>query len=90
MLKRLIPTSILVGMDSLAQLTGDYFQLTPSVFLRAKADGNTPINTSDSIFRCPSCGGQPLEEIADALRCPSCSSRWAINEGIYDFRQPLD
>ena len=90
MLKRLIPTSILVGMDSLAQLTGDYFQLTPSVFVRARADGNTPINTSDSIFRCPSCGGQPLDEIPDALRCPSCSSRWAINDGIYDFRQPLD
>lgn len=90
LLKRLIPTSILVSMDSLAQLTGDYFQLTPSVFVRARADGSTPINTAPSIFRCPSCGHQSLEEGADAIHCPSCSTRWGIIDGIYDFRQPLD
>src|SRR5574338_313102 len=34
-IKRVVPTSILVSLDSLFQWTGAWWQLTPSVFLRA-------------------------------------------------------
>src|SRR5919106_228602 len=37
-LKRVIPTSLLVFLDSLAQWTGALWQLSPSVFIRAKAE----------------------------------------------------
>lgn len=87
-LKRLIPTSLLVKMDSLASNTGNFFQLTPSVFVQAQAIGDTPINTTDTIFRCPECGQYPLGVETEFLICDTCSRRWNIVDGIYDFRQP--
>ena len=39
LLKRLVPTSILAGMDSVFQWTGALFQLTPSVFVRCRLVG---------------------------------------------------
>ena len=37
--KRLVPLGLLVQMDSLAQLTGNLWQFSPSVFVRARALG---------------------------------------------------
>jgi hypothetical protein len=41
-LKRFAPLDLLVKLDSLAQLTGNTWQLTPSVFVGAHALGDTP------------------------------------------------
>jgi len=43
LLKRLVPVSILAGMDSLFQWTGALFQLTPSVFVRCRLVGRDSI-----------------------------------------------
>jgi hypothetical protein len=37
LLKRIVPLPVLVGLDSLAQLTGGLWQLSPSVFVLAEA-----------------------------------------------------
>jgi SAM-dependent methyltransferase len=92
LLKRLVPTSILVTLDSLAQWTGSLWQLTPSVFVRASLGGKRSGAAPDEVlqwFKCPQCGGSPLEDQGDYLECPSCESRWAFRDGIYDFRDPL-
>ena len=93
LIKRLVPLNLLVGMDSLAQKTGSWWQLSPSVFVQALAAGNVGQDTrgvqgsdSESLFRCPACRQFPLVETPDALICPSCSRRWPIQDGIYDFR----
>lgn len=93
LLKRLIPTSILVALDALAQWTGSLWQLTPSVFVRARIARNAiPHHIPDEVvqwFKCPECGYTPLESKRDFLYCSSCDSRWAIHDGIYDFREPI-
>jgi SAM-dependent methyltransferase len=91
LLKRWVPLSLLVGMDALAQLTGDWWQLTPSVFVRAKSGGKVgrdaiPPYSKEVVFRCPECGYDPLEEDGGALVCPNCARRYLIEDGIYDFR----
>lgn len=91
-LKRLVPTSILVALDSLAQWTGSYWQLTPSVFVKASLGGERSASVPDKViewFKCPECWSSPLEEHPGYLRCPSCESRWAVRDGMYDFREPL-
>jgi ubiquinone/menaquinone biosynthesis C-methylase UbiE len=88
-LKRYMPLKLLVGMDSLAQLTGDWWQLTPSIFARCRAVGESPLAEAGSFFACPRCGHAPLDEAPDALACPACASVWGIQDGIYDFREPL-
>ena len=88
--KRWLPTRLLVAMDSIAQLSGDLWQLTPSVFVRSTAVGDTPIPVPDELFRCTICGHSPLVESPDFTTCPSCGRQWAVRDGIYDFRQPIE
>jgi len=91
-LKRIIPTGFLVSLDALAQWTGSLWQLTPSVFMRASLAGerSKPV-PEDEIqwFKCPRCGSSPLVDDKQELRCTSCGSRWAIVDGIYNFKEPL-
>jgi SAM-dependent methyltransferase len=93
LLKRFVPTGVLVVLDSLAQWTGSLWQLTPSVFMRAGLGGEEKKLVPGEIvrwFRCPTCGSSPLENHHNFLQCPSCGRQWAVREGIYDFREPLN
>jgi ubiquinone/menaquinone biosynthesis C-methylase UbiE len=84
--KRRVPTDILVKMDSLVQFTGNWWQLTPSVFLRAQATGESPQAAPGTFYRCPACGYFPLEETNAGLPCPACERLWPMEDGVYDFR----
>jgi ubiquinone/menaquinone biosynthesis C-methylase UbiE len=86
--KRLLPTGLLVRMDALAQHTGDWWQFTPSVFVRAAAVGGTTPASSGQFFRCPACGQAPIQLEGDGLDCPACGRRWPYRDGIYDLRWP--
>lgn len=95
LLKRLVPTGLLVRLDSLFQWTGALWQLTPSVFVRSRVAGSDARpsagqNSILSYFRCPACGHAPLREKRDHLACPGCRRKWGIKEGIYDFREPVE
>jgi ubiquinone/menaquinone biosynthesis C-methylase UbiE/uncharacterized protein YbaR (Trm112 family) len=95
-LKRWVPTGLLVALDSLAQLSGDWWQLSPSVFVRsikvrqgAVSNNNVRDGTSPPdglVFRCPECGHYPLTNGESELTCPNCDRRYAIEDGIYDLR----
>jgi ubiquinone/menaquinone biosynthesis C-methylase UbiE len=86
LLKRLIPLKLLMAMDSAAQLTGNLWQLSPSIFTRSRAVGDTPLAEPGAFFRCPNCNHDPLEQAPQELICPNCSRHWPIQDGIYDFR----
>ena len=86
--KRLFPASFLAWLDSLAQLTGDWWQLTPSVFTLNRAVGKTPVAPAGAFFQCPQCSA-PLEDTPEMLTCPNCGAKYAIRNGIYDFREPV-
>jgi hypothetical protein len=90
-LKRVFPLGLLVKMDALAQLTGDLWQLSPSVFVRSRATsvGALPASASlDEIafFCCPACGHAPLPDTPPELVCPACARRYPVIDGIYDMR----
>lgn len=87
LLKRLVPTGLLVKLDSLAQLTGDWWQYTPSVFVLARTPG-APGAINPALFRCPACGSPDVEETDVAVNCPACGRRYPLREGIYDFKEP--
>jgi SAM-dependent methyltransferase len=95
LLKRLLPTEILVFLDSILQWTGAWFQVTPSVFVKAIIVGRdgSPHYVQDTIlsfFKCPDCGHHPLEDKKIYLACSNCGIRWEVKDGIYDFREPMD
>ena len=84
--KRLLPLRMLVWMDGLAQRTGEWWQLTPSVFTLSHAVGETPSAQPGAFFKCPTCGNHSLHEQPASLHCQSCGKDWPIVDGIYDFR----
>lgn len=86
LVKRILPLRLLVGMDALVQLTGGLWQLSPSVFTRSQAVGETPLAPPGTFFRCPTCQGH-LDESPQELNCQHCGKSWPIQNGIYDFRQ---
>jgi ubiquinone/menaquinone biosynthesis C-methylase UbiE/predicted RNA-binding Zn-ribbon protein involved in translation (DUF1610 family) len=90
LLKRILPVSVLVGLDSLFQWTGALWQLTPSVFVKAVSHGSVrSVSTGEalSMFKCPSCGYAPLTARMGDLECPNCGQHWPVSGGIYDFRE---
>jgi SAM-dependent methyltransferase len=84
--KRILPTGLLVWLDSLASLTGDLWQLSPSVFVRSRATGAAQPIDETAFFRCPACGHAPLEDTPPEILCPSCGKTYPVEDGIYDFR----
>jgi SAM-dependent methyltransferase len=90
LLKRIIPLSLLVSLDTLIQPSGKWFQLTPSVFLRAHVQGQVSSNMGDlqpdKFFRCLECNHFPLNKKGDRLFCPACNKFYPVVDGIYDFR----
>lgn len=93
LLKRIIPTAILVFLDSLLQWTGAVLQFSPSVFVLAKVIGRDAIQPHVeavlSYFKCPTCGHSPLVERTNYLECTNCKTKWGVKDGIYDFREPM-
>ncbi|MBT3187860.1 MAG: methyltransferase domain-containing protein [Anaerolineae bacterium] len=88
-IKRIFPASFLAWLDSLAQFTGNLWQLTPSVFTLSETLSKTEIAPEGAFFQCPECSHAPLEEKPDMLLCLECDAKYAINKGIYDFREPI-
>jgi len=86
LLKRIFPAGFLAKLDGLEQLTGDAWQLSPSVFVRTQATGQTPPAEAGSFFRCPACGHAPLPDTPPEIICPACNWRYPVVDGIYDFR----
>lgn len=95
LLKRTLPLPLLTGMDSLLQRTG--WRLSPSIFLSLQLGGVTggatgrtePAESRDPLewLRCPR-SGTSLRRAGDALLSEE-GLRWALVDGVYDFRQPL-
>lgn len=90
LLKRIFPARLLAQLDALLQPTGNWWQLTPSVFMGCRADGTAkktppPENLSDW-FQCPNCGHSPLRRENEKLICPACRQDYPLQDGIYDFR----
>jgi len=89
LLKRALPTALLVGLDRLLQPTGQLAPFSPSVFTLNRAVGAAPPAALDGpLFKCLTCGA-PLRHEPDAVACPSGDGRWAFRDGIYDFKTPL-
>ena len=86
--KKYVPVKWLVWMDSLAQLTGNLWQLSPSVFVRSHAAGDAvQPAAAGSFFRCPACGAA-LADTPPEITCSQCGRGYSVAGGIYDFRLP--
>ena len=90
LIKSVLPLGLLVALDRLIQPTGDILPISPSIFVENKTPGErTPVVPVDAMFRCPACGATDLRREGDVLICGANGERWAIHDGIYDFKEPV-
>lgn len=91
LLKKIVPTGILAGLDGLMQMSGDWWQLTPSVIIRSKSAANALPAEPGTFFACPECQTNLPQEVDGVLTCAnrSCEHRWRVDHGLYDFKEPL-
>lgn len=88
-LKKLAPTGALVAVDSLVQFTGDWWQLTPSVFVRSRRLGPGATADPAAFFACPTCQTPLGLPENGRLPCMQCGHQWRVEDGLYDFKEPL-
>jgi SAM-dependent methyltransferase len=95
LLKRVVPPRVLAAFDGALQWVGGLWQFTPSVFVLARRQGQPlpavpdRLLPAEELFRCPACSAQQWEIFDTALHCGSCGTRWAVEDGIYNFRSAL-
>lgn len=85
-LKRVIPVGLLAGADALLQPSGLHY--SPSIFTQNSTPGERPAKLPQDVLKCPLCGGTAFAESDTQLDCQGCGATWAIENGIYDFREP--
>jgi hypothetical protein len=91
LVKKIVPTGLLVAVDSLIQRSGDWWQLTPSVFLSSQAPGSGEGASPGNFFACPDCFTPIKDRAGPILSCPNptCSRGWRFEDGLYDFKEPV-
>jgi ubiquinone/menaquinone biosynthesis C-methylase UbiE len=88
LIKKLVPPRWLATLDGLAQPTGQWWQLTPSVFVSARAQ-KSPSGPANNFFCCPVCRSVDLSPQDATLVCDGCGRHWRADGGIFDFKTPL-
>ena len=88
-LKNNFPTGLLAGLDGILQRSGLLY--APSIFTSNQATSGETANNinTDSLFVCPETGGELIRD-GDTLTCADCGARYAVRDGIYDFKKPLE
>jgi SAM-dependent methyltransferase len=90
LLKSILPLSAMVGLDRLMQPLGGALPISPSIFVENKVPGApTSVAPLESLFKCPTCGSANLRREDAVLVCAANGERWAIRDGIYDFKEPV-
>lgn len=90
-LKRALPHRLLATIDGWLQETGNLWQLTPSVIVRAvaaqPAATAAPVPAREpEMFCCPLCRSTALVRAATGLDCARCRRHWPLQDGIYNFK----
>ncbi len=92
LIKKLVPTALLISLDKLIQRTGNWWQLSPSVFVQIDHPATGEVAGPGAFFACPTCATPLVDDVEDErLVCsnPDCGQQWAVKDGLYDFKEPI-
>jgi ubiquinone/menaquinone biosynthesis C-methylase UbiE len=88
-IKRILPINLLTKLETWLQPTGNRYQLSPSIFTRSQAMGDTPKAQAGTFFKCPVCESYNLKPHGFRLICTECAREWPIKDDIFDFRMDV-
>ncbi len=86
--KQVLPLSVMVGLDRLLQQAGRVAPMSPSIFTQNRVPGDpTMVVAREAMFKCPNTGAVLRRE--NDMMVSENGPRWAIRDGIYDFKEPV-
>ena len=85
-IKKVLPHPLVMVAEGLVQWSGAVVQLSPSVFVQARALGRRRRPLAENLWRCPACRSLAMRERSRAVVCGGCGRSWRLQDGIYDFR----
>lgn len=85
LLKKRVPTDLLVKLDKSLQSTGRFLQLTPQSFILSENPKHGKISNPDQFFACPKCK-TPIFEQDGHFDCEKCGKVWLKEDGVYIFK----
>jgi hypothetical protein len=85
-IKKVLPHPLVMAAEGLVQWSGAVVQLSPSVFVQARALGRRRLPLAQNLWRCPACRSLAMRERSRAVVCGGCGRSWRLQDGIYDFR----
>lgn len=90
-IKKAVPTGLLVWLDGLAQKTGNWWQLSPSVFVDVGHSNEGEAAVPHTFFACPHCQTPLPTAHNNLLTCASsdCQRQWRVENNLYDFKEPI-
>lgn len=90
-LKQRLPIEALLNVERVLQQS--QWMVSPSIFIQSRAVGESAplpaIHHPDELFVAPQ-SHLPLQREGETLVEVTSGQRWAIRDGIYDFKAPLD
>lgn len=89
LLKRLLPTGLLVALDARLQRPLAPLRLTPSIFVRARLIRQQTIAPETAQWRCPACHSLDMHEEEAGLACRACGRFYPKTNGVYVLRADL-
>ncbi len=89
LLKRVVPTNLLVALDARLQRPLAPLRLTPSIFVRTKLIRQQRATDEMARWRCPTCHSLHMEETKEGLACHDCSRFYPKESGVYVLRADL-
>jgi SAM-dependent methyltransferase len=91
--KTLLPLPAMVALDRALQGVGQFAPVAPSIFTQNRVPGDRgEVVAAAAMFKCPLTGAPLHPEThaeGEVMVSTPGAPRWAIRDGIYDFKTPL-
>lgn len=85
-LKRVVPTSLLVSLDSALQHPTARFAIAPSILYRAENLKAGAARVNETLWRCVKCGAEKIVVNGAMMQCGGCGAEFFQRDGIWETR----
>lgn len=85
-LKRIVPTSLLVSMDSSLQQVTVPLKIAPSIFLKTESAKSGAARLNNNLWRCVKCHAEQISVDDAAMRCGACGAEFSRTDGIWELK----
>lgn len=85
-LKRFVPTSTLVALDSKLQSLISNLHITPSIFYLTESMKQGDARLNENLWRCVKCGAEKITVNGTTMRCDACGAEFFQADGIWETK----